>query len=101
MKLHEAIATGKRVKRSHHTMFFASSERVYGVSDVTSDDWEAEGEEQAGPCPFCGAEGPRFISLRTEANDTDAGWFYCVCKAIGPQGETRAEAVSAWNRRVK
>lgn len=96
MKLHEAIATGLRVKRTHHKYFELAAGRVYGADDVTSDDWEVEAEKP-GPCPFCGAADPHYVS----SSDPDGGWFYCICRAIGPQGATRAEATSAWNRRVK
>ena len=48
-------------------------------------------------CPFCGAD-----EASVEVIDYDFYGVQCYCcKATGPTEETKAEAISAWNRREK
>ena len=48
------------------------------------------------PCPFCGCRGDDLALL-----PADADWFvYCInCNTCGATGETKKEAIEAWNRR--
>jgi Lar family restriction alleviation protein len=101
MKLHEALATGRKIKRKAYEHFRGAHERTYTSSEVTADDWEVESEKPL-PCPFCGKTDPHHVSLRYAGNDTDSGWFYCWgCQAIGPKANTKELATTAWNRRAK
>jgi hypothetical protein len=59
------------------------------------------------PCPFCGRTvGPR-LSRRTRADGRKRWGVFCDedfhgCGAwIDPRHKTKADAVSAWNRRTK
>ena len=49
------------------------------------------------PCPFCGEQ--EFISVRNGMNAV-AAWVICNnCGCYGPTEDTKAEAITAWNRR--
>ena len=48
------------------------------------------------PCPFCGRE------LLSIEGWKDLFWIECFnCQTEGPSGETKAEAIEAWNRRTE
>ena len=47
------------------------------------------------PCPFCGS-----TALGVEVADILSSWVTCLkCEAMGPSGESRAEAIAFWNER--
>lgn len=58
-------------------------------------DLEAEKEKPL-PCPFCGGEAEVPISM------SKAEYVRCKkCRALSMPCNTKAEAIAAWNRRVK
>jgi Lar family restriction alleviation protein len=51
-------------------------------------------------CPFCGREKPRVFQPYL----AEVFYVFCDnddCVAHGPDGNTKDEAISAWNKRVK
>jgi hypothetical protein len=95
MKLYEALATGRLIKRPEDAHFLGGCQRLYSALDVTRDDWEVAPEPPKA-CPFCGTGTARFLEL-----GLGGGWVYCTCRASGPAGANEAEAISLWNRRAK
>lgn len=54
------------------------------------------------PCPFCGGPDTRLFNRPDEFNRTSRG-VQCAngdCFIKGPEFETEAEAIAAWNRRA-
>ena len=49
------------------------------------------------PCPFCGGTQLTIISVYGE----DCYVNCDACTTCGPSGETREEAIEAWNRRAE
>ena len=52
-------------------------------------------------CPFCGSEKPRVFQPYL---DFEAFYVFCDnddCVAYGPDGDTKAGAIAAWNKRAE
>ena len=50
------------------------------------------------PCPFCGSKNSGIV----DSDDRITYYVWCLsCDASGPREGERAEAVEAWNRRVR
>jgi len=50
------------------------------------------------PCPFCGGE-----DIHEDTTLLEETYHICgndKCRAFGPVGETRQEAIEAWNKRA-
>lgn len=59
-------------------------------------DWLlSEREEELKPCPFCGG--------KADICETSSTWSFVSCYECSAEirGDTKAEAIEAWNRRVK
>lgn len=48
------------------------------------------------PCPFCGRETAK------PKSSGRWGWFVgCTCHAVGPNAESKEDAIKAWNTRTE
>ena len=48
------------------------------------------------PCPFCGRQTAK------PKSSGRWGWFVgCSCHAVGPNADTKEQAIELWNRRVE
>ena len=56
--------------------------------------------EELKPCPFCGEKTELEIDDPFEFIAEDFFVFCNKCSTTGPLGETKDEAIAAWNRRV-
>lgn len=54
----------------------------------------SERQEELKPCPFCGGE--------ARVHESAGGWSFVFCEECEAElrGETKAEAIEAWNKRV-
>lgn len=71
--------------------------RLSAFDTLVADDWAVKGQPRE--CPFCGADGSIFF----DADETGPRYYvYCPdCHARTARFRTEAEAIAAWNGRVR